>query len=105
MQRTNEYYIGCTGDLRKRLAQHNNGDVNSTKRYVPWKLEYYEAFSDHDAAWRREAGLKNNGNSMRELKKRIGSFGNKESGKGFTLVEILVVFGIMAIISSIAATV
>lgn len=44
----------------------------------------------------REQKLKHNGNSMKELKKRIGLTKN---GAGFTLVEILVAMAIIIIIS------
>jgi putative endonuclease len=26
-----DFYIGCTGDLRKRLHKHNAGEVKSTR--------------------------------------------------------------------------
>ncbi|MFD1551778.1 GIY-YIG nuclease family protein [Putridiphycobacter roseus] len=32
-----KYYIGQSNDFSKRLAQHNNGLVKSTKPYLPWK--------------------------------------------------------------------
>jgi putative endonuclease len=31
------YYIGQTADVKERLKRHNNGEVNSTKPYKPWK--------------------------------------------------------------------
>lgn len=31
------YYIGQTSDVKERLKRHNNGEVNSTKPYTPWK--------------------------------------------------------------------
>ena len=37
-----ELYTGYTSDLRKRVQEHNYGLNPSTKRYVPWKLIYYE---------------------------------------------------------------
>jgi len=46
--------------------------VFSTKRYVPWKLFYYEACFSEKAARIREKRLKYNGNAIRELKRRIG---------------------------------
>ncbi|MFA6382789.1 MAG: GIY-YIG nuclease family protein, partial [Candidatus Buchananbacteria bacterium] len=49
-----ELYIGYTNDLRKRLTQHNSGSSQSTKRYLPWKLIYYEACIDINDAKRRE---------------------------------------------------
>jgi len=33
------FYTGCTSDLRKRLAQHNNGDVPHTAKWKPWRIK------------------------------------------------------------------
>ncbi|MBI4036035.1 GIY-YIG nuclease family protein [Candidatus Daviesbacteria bacterium] len=68
----NQIYIGSTNDLERRLLEHNNGEVFSTKRYKPWTLHYYEAFNMENLARLREKRLKYSGNSIRELKKRIG---------------------------------
>lgn len=46
----------------------------------------------------RENNLKHNGNTMRELKKRI--FGNKKSDKGFTLMETMIYIALFGIIMS-----
>lgn len=79
-------YIGSTKDLRKRFKDHNLGKSISTKRYLPWKLVYYEAFERENLARVREKSLKYNGNAVRELKKRVLS----KSGAGYTLIEVLV---------------
>lgn len=39
-------YIGCTSNLAKRILQHNNGNVVSTKSRGPLKLVYFEVFED-----------------------------------------------------------
>ena len=39
-----EYYTGHTDDLRRRLQEHIEGRVQSTKSYRPLKLIYYSAF-------------------------------------------------------------
>ncbi|RJO59517.1 GIY-YIG nuclease family protein [Candidatus Parcubacteria bacterium] len=65
-------YIGSTNNLKRRIQDHNKGLIFSTKRYLPWKLIYYEAYSDEALARRREKRLKYHGNSIRELKKRAG---------------------------------
>jgi putative endonuclease len=36
------FYTGCTADLKKRLAEHNNGKGRSTSYRVPFELVYYE---------------------------------------------------------------
>jgi len=67
-----EIYIGSTNSLERRLREHNSGAETSTKRYMPWFLLYYEAYSTEELARTREKKLKYNGNAIRELKKRIG---------------------------------
>ena len=42
--RDNNRYIGSTNDLTKRLSQHNNGLVQSTKNRLPLVLEYCQEF-------------------------------------------------------------
>ncbi len=93
-----QLYIGFTTNLRKRLFQHNNGENISTNRYKPWQLFYFEAFSDEKMARNRELNLKNNGNPMRELKKRTGIFSEHKSDKGFTLVEVIIYIAIFGIL-------
>ncbi len=51
-------YVGITGDLRQRLADHNAGKARHTSKYRPWKIETYLAFSDPDAAVKFERYLK-----------------------------------------------
>ena len=50
--------LGCTSDLARRLREHNNGLVKSTKQFKPWKLIYYEAFLNKYDAFNREKELK-----------------------------------------------
>ena len=97
-----ELYIGSTNDLRKRLAQHNTGKVVSTKRFTPWRLAYYEAFSDEHTVRVRESRLKNNSNAMLELKKRISVSNARKSDKGFTFFEVLIVMGIFVLVGGFA---
>lgn len=52
------WYVGYTGDLRKRIAEHNKGLNRSTKAYCPWELIYYEAHRSQADARRREKYLK-----------------------------------------------
>ena len=52
-----EFYTGFTVDLRRRLAQHNQGRNFSTKNRV-WQVVYYEACTDETDARRRENYLK-----------------------------------------------
>ncbi len=52
------YYIGFTENLEKRISQHNNGESNYTRRKMPWKLAYFEAFETKADAIKRERFLK-----------------------------------------------
>ena len=67
-----QYYIGSTNNLEKRLRQHNEGKSISTDRYKPWVIVYSEAYSTEKLARLREKQLKYHGNAKRELYKRLG---------------------------------
>ena len=63
-------YIGQTNDVNCRLKQHNEGKVNSTKPYKPYKLIYFEEHQSRKDAVRREKELKTS-EGRRFLKKFI----------------------------------
>ena len=44
----NKFYIGYCSDLKKRLDEHRNGLVESTKNRRPFKLVYYESCLSKD---------------------------------------------------------
>ena len=67
----NIIYSGSTNNLKKRFGEHNRGEVVSTKRYMPWKLVYYEAYASEADAREREQKFKRHGKGNNELKKRI----------------------------------
>ena len=52
------FYVGCTANLRKRLAEHNDGKVRSTCHRIPLNLVYYEASRNQIDALHREKYLK-----------------------------------------------
>lgn len=66
-----KFYVGYTSNLKERLEQHNRGESFHTKKYKPWKLIYYEAYSSEDLAKNREKKLKYHGKGLSELKKRV----------------------------------
>jgi putative endonuclease len=68
-----ELYFGFTKDLKNRLKEHNSGHNFSTKRYMPWKLIYYEACLSESDARRREKYLKTS-TGRRMLKRRIKDY-------------------------------
>ncbi|HBM15088.1 MAG TPA: hypothetical protein DD381_01865 [Lentisphaeria bacterium] len=48
-----QLYTGYTSDLKRRLAEHNSGNVKFTSQRLPVKLIYYEAYLDEDDARNR----------------------------------------------------
>jgi len=66
-------YVGYAIDLRKRLKEHNQGLVFSTKPYRPWKPIYYEACLNKEDAKRREHYLKTT-QGQRLLKRRLKEY-------------------------------
>ena len=52
------FYTGITNELRSRLKKHNAGDVPHTRKYLPWNLKTYVAFSDRQQAQAFEKYLK-----------------------------------------------
>jgi putative endonuclease len=68
-----ELYFGYTADLKNRLEEHNSGKNISTKRYLPWKLIYYEACLLESDAHRREKYLKTN-IGRRMMKRRLKDY-------------------------------
>lgn len=65
--------MGTTIDLRKRLQEHNDGKVASTKNRSPFELIYYEGCIDMNDAFTRERYLKT-GMGKRYLKSRLRRF-------------------------------
>lgn len=51
-------YIGKTENVDRRLSEHNNGLSTWTKKGIPWKLIYYEAYLLPSDATKRELFLK-----------------------------------------------
>lgn len=68
-----EYYIGYTNNLKKRLEEHNSGKNFSTKPRMPLKLIYFEACLNEDDAKQREKYFKNT-IGRRYLSKRLRNF-------------------------------
>ena len=65
------FYKGSTNDLERRLLQHNNGEVKSSKPHRPFKLVYYEAYLSEKTAREREMSVKKSGSVWIRLRKRI----------------------------------
>lgn len=52
------HYIGYSQNPEKRLQQHNNGDVRSTKAYRPYEIIFTEEHLTRSKAMKREKELK-----------------------------------------------
>jgi predicted GIY-YIG superfamily endonuclease len=51
-------YVGLTGNMRQRFADHNEGRSSHTNKYRPWRLVAYFAFADGKTAQEFEQYLK-----------------------------------------------
>lgn len=57
-QKDGGLYVGSTSDLKRRIGNHNRGEVVSTKYRRPLKLIHYEYFISKKDALAREKYLK-----------------------------------------------
>jgi putative endonuclease len=67
------YYTGYTSNLNKRLEEHENGNVQSTKNRLPIKLVYFEGCLNQQDATHREKYLKTT-YGKRYLKNRLKNY-------------------------------
>jgi len=69
----NKFYIGYTANLKKRLIEHRQGMVASTKSRTPFQLIFYEAYKNKYDAIRREKYLKTSKgkNTLRQMLKEF----------------------------------
>ena len=66
----NALYIGFTENIDKRLCEHNDGKVTSTRSREPFEIVYYEACLSKELAIIREKQLKT-GFGRAYLKRRL----------------------------------
>ena len=64
------FYIGFTTNLKLRIGQHKNGEVESTKKRLPVKLVYYECYSLKADAERNEKYYKTT-KGRNDLRKKL----------------------------------
>ena len=62
-QDSTRYYTGVTGNVRERLAAHNNGRCPHTSRWKPWRAIVMVAFADEQRALDFERYLKSGSGS------------------------------------------
>jgi putative endonuclease len=73
--KSEQWYTGCTNDLKKRFKEHNQGKVYSTRYFFPMEIIYYEACLNQQDAYAREKYLKT-GMGKRYIKNRLKRFFN-----------------------------
>lgn len=69
--KNDQIYIGFTRNLKERLERHKNGEVFTTKKYLPVRLVYFECYLAQKDAIQREKMLKKYGSGWSHLKRRI----------------------------------
>jgi len=63
-------------NIKKRIKEHNIGQVYSTKKFKPWKLIYAELYLDKQDAIGREKFLKS-GSGWKYLQKQLKHYIDK----------------------------
>jgi len=73
--KNNSLYVGYSSNLKKRFDEHNAGKSSSTRPFRPYKLIFYEAFTNRIDAKKREEYLKS-GWGRRSIKKLLENYFN-----------------------------
>ncbi len=55
---TQQFYVGSTNDLARRMAEHLRAHRLATRGWGPWELVYKESFATLPEARRREMQIK-----------------------------------------------
>ena len=69
----NNKYIGSTNNLQRRIKEHNDGKVLSTKNRRPLILIYKEKYDNETEARRKEMFYKTY-NGFKELKDKLSGY-------------------------------
>lgn len=64
------YYVGYTTNLKQRLEEHNSGESNHTKPWIPWEIVTSVAFRSEKKALQFEKYLKS-GSGHAFFRKRL----------------------------------
>ena len=59
-----QLYTGSTRNLIKRIAEHRQGKVHTTSKYLPVALVHYETYETEEDARLREKVLKHHGSAF-----------------------------------------
>jgi putative endonuclease len=65
------YYFGSADNLKRRIKEHENKKVYSTKFKQPIRLVYYEAYTSLKSVHMREKQVKNSGSIRKAIKQRL----------------------------------
>ena len=57
-EKTGRFYTGSTGNVERRVQEHNSGQTKSTRTGSPWTLIYSEPFESRSEAVRMEREIK-----------------------------------------------
>ena len=71
-ERIDRYYVGRTGNIEKRIDDHNAGRSTYTRQGRPWKIVYQEEFEEKTEAIDREIEIKKR-KSRRYIEKLVQS--------------------------------
>ena len=71
-----DYYIGYSSDLRRRVEEHKRGESRFGKQHKEVELIYYEAYATEALARKREAKLKKNRRMKQLLIERLSGQGS-----------------------------
>ncbi len=80
--KSHTFYFGYAKDLKLRFKQHNNGEVKSTKPYLPWKLVWYAGFETEKQARDFEQYLKSGSGKAFAYKRLISVALEKDFSDG-----------------------
>ena len=70
-KKDNELYLGFTNNVERRIKEHNQGLVASTKSRRPFDGIYWEGYKSEEDARKREQNLKLRSRAFAQLKRRI----------------------------------
>ena len=55
---SDQYYVGYTNDISRRLSEHNRKKGKFTDCGIPWELKYTEIYATRKEAQKRETYIK-----------------------------------------------
>ncbi|MFN3871851.1 MAG: GIY-YIG nuclease family protein [Ignavibacterium sp.] len=76
-----KFYTGYTNDLKRRLNEHNSGKSEYTRKFKPWKIDYFEECNDVEEARQKEKYYKS-ASGRRKIRKILNNFNCPGSSAG-----------------------